>query len=129
MDLSFIGWGFTYKVSNGTTPHLIIARFFLTEQLIYCKSKIEKHNVSLDIFVSDTSIAKNLYLPGLEKLFFSYIRTHTIFLIRFCYICVAKNRRTFEDQSLVKEVKRYLHWSMVCTIKIAYGKISSHARP
>ena len=30
---------------------LSLARFFLTQQLIY-KSKIEKHNISLDIFVS-----------------------------------------------------------------------------
>ena len=41
------------------SPSFSLARFFLTQQLIY-KSKIEKHNVSLDIFVSDTSIARNL---------------------------------------------------------------------
>ena len=41
-------------------------RFFLTQQLIY-KSKIEKHNVSLEIFVSDISIARNRHLPGFEK--------------------------------------------------------------
>ena len=34
---------------------LSIARFFLTQQLIY-KSKIEKHNISFDIFVSETSL-------------------------------------------------------------------------
>ena len=34
---------------------LSLARFFLTKQLIY-KSKIEKHNIGLDIFVSDTSV-------------------------------------------------------------------------
>ena len=34
---------------------LSLARFFLTQQLIY-KSKIEKHNISLDIFVSETSV-------------------------------------------------------------------------
>ena len=34
---------------------LIRARFFLTRQLIY-KNKIEKHNISLDIFLSDTSV-------------------------------------------------------------------------
>ena len=45
-------------------PPLSLARFFLTQQLIYNNSKIEKHNVSLDIFVSDTSIARNLHLPG-----------------------------------------------------------------
>ena len=42
---------------------LRLARFFLTQQLIY-NSKIEKHNISLDVFVSDTSIARNLHLPG-----------------------------------------------------------------
>ena len=33
-----------------------LARFFLTQQLIY-KSKIKKHYITLDIFVSDTSVA------------------------------------------------------------------------
>ena len=45
---------------------LSIARFFFTQQLIY-KSKIGKHNISLDIFISETSvvyIARNLHLPG-----------------------------------------------------------------
>ena len=32
-----------------------LARFFLAQQLIY-NSKIEKHNISLDIFVAETSI-------------------------------------------------------------------------
>ena len=43
---------------------LSLARFLLTQQLISNKSKIEKHNVSLDIFVSDTSIARKFHLPG-----------------------------------------------------------------
>ena len=34
---------------------LSLARFFLTQQLIY-KSKTEKHNISLDTFVSETSV-------------------------------------------------------------------------
>ena len=34
---------------------LSLARFSLTQQLIY-KSKIEKHNIGLDIFVSGTSV-------------------------------------------------------------------------
>ena len=34
---------------------LILARFFLTQQLIL-KSKIEKCNISLDIFVPETSV-------------------------------------------------------------------------
>ena len=32
---------------------LSLAGFFLTHQLVY-RSKVEKHNISLDIFVSDT---------------------------------------------------------------------------
>ena len=59
-----IGWAFIHKV-NILSP-LSLATFFLTKQLIY-ESKIEKHNVSLDIFVSDTSIPRNLHLSGLEK--------------------------------------------------------------
>ena len=46
------------------SPPLDIARFFLTQQLIYKKRKIEKHNVGLDIFVSGTGIARKLHLPG-----------------------------------------------------------------
>ena len=34
---------------------LSLARFFLTQQLIY-NSKIEKHNISLDIFVLENSM-------------------------------------------------------------------------
>ena len=34
---------------------LSLATFFLTHQLIY-DSKIENHNISLDIFVSETSV-------------------------------------------------------------------------
>ena len=48
-----IDWAFMYEL-NILSP-LSLARFFLTQQLIY-KSKIEKHNISLDIFVSDTSV-------------------------------------------------------------------------
>ena len=32
-----------------------LARLFLTQKVIY-KSKIEKHNISLDIYVSETSV-------------------------------------------------------------------------
>ena len=37
------------------SPPLNLSRFFLTQQLIY-KSRMEKHKISLDIFVSDTSV-------------------------------------------------------------------------
>ena len=56
-------------------PPFSLARFFLNSAT-NLKSKIEKHKVSLDIFVLDTSIARNLHLLGLEKKHFSYIRTH-----------------------------------------------------
>ena len=45
---------------------LNLARFFLTQQLIY-KGRIQKDNISLDIPVSETSvvgIARNFHLPG-----------------------------------------------------------------
>ena len=48
------------------SPPLSLARFFLTQKLIY-KSKIEKHNVSLDIFVSDTSSPEPETFIYLEK--------------------------------------------------------------
>ena len=58
-DLIIIGWAFMSSIYC-----LLEANIFLnSEQLIY-KSKAEKKNVSLDIFVSDTSIARNLHLPG-----------------------------------------------------------------
>ena len=43
-----------------------LGSFFLTQQLIY-KRKIEKHNISLDIFVWNTSIARNLHLATWRK--------------------------------------------------------------
>ena len=48
---------------------LRLAKFFLIQQLIY-QSKIEKHNFSSNIFVSDTSMVRNLHLIQLEKIFF-----------------------------------------------------------
>ena len=50
-ELIIIGWAFMHEL-NILSP-LSLAR--LTQQLIY-KSKIEKHNISLDIFVSETSV-------------------------------------------------------------------------
>ena len=58
--IDHIGWAFMHEL-NILSP-LIQARFFLTQELIY-QSKIEKHNVSLDVFVSDTRIARTfIYL-------------------------------------------------------------------
>ena len=37
------------------SSRISLARFFLTQQLIY-KSKAEKHNIILDNFVSNTSV-------------------------------------------------------------------------
>ena len=42
---------------------LSLARFFLTQQPIY-KSKIEKHKISLDIFVAETSVVIALIYLG-----------------------------------------------------------------
>ena len=52
-ELIIISWAFMHEL-NILSP-LSLARFFLTQQLIY-KNKIEKRNISLDIFVSDTSV-------------------------------------------------------------------------
>ena len=62
-ELIIIGWPFMHEV-NISPPPLSLTRFLLTQQLIYKKGKIEKHNVRLDIFVSGTSIARKLELPG-----------------------------------------------------------------
>ena len=45
---------------------LSLARFLSTQQLIY-KSKIENHNISLDIFVWDTSVVQPETFICLEK--------------------------------------------------------------
>ena len=52
-ELIIIGLAFMHEL-NILSP-LSLATFFWTQQLIY-KSKIEKHNISLDIFVSETSV-------------------------------------------------------------------------
>ena len=57
-----------HEANISSPPSLVI--FSLTQQPIY-KSKIEKQNVSLDIFVSETSITRNLHLPELEIKHFS----------------------------------------------------------
>ena len=60
--------------------------FFYSKQLIY-NSKIEKQDLTLDIFVSVTSIASNLHLHGLGEKYFSY-KTKIVFVSYF------KNRKT-----------------------------------
>ena len=44
---------------KGISPSIGVAIIILTQQLIY-KNRIEKHNVNLDIFVTDTTKARNL---------------------------------------------------------------------
>ena len=75
-ELFITSWAFMHEVN--IWPSLSLARFFLPQQL-FCQSKIKKCNVCLDIFVSDTSIARNFHFPGLEKLNFSFIRPHALF--------------------------------------------------
>ena len=80
------------------SPPLSLARFFLTQQLIY-RSKIEKHSVSLDIFVPDTGIGRNLHLPR-ERTSWLFIRTHTL-VFGSDFGSVARKQETFEDQDLI----------------------------
>ena len=125
--LIIIGWTFMHEVNILPPPS--IARFFLTQQLIY-RSKIKKHNACLDIFVSDTSIDRNPHLPGLGKKHFSYIMDTYSFFGSESSIRVAQNQKSFEDQDLIVEVKKYLQWSMIGKIiPIAYGKNASGAKP
>lgn len=44
---------------KGISPSISLSRLILTQQLIY-KIKIKKHDISLDIFVSDSSEGRNL---------------------------------------------------------------------
>ena len=90
-------------------PLLSLSRFFLIQQLIY-RIKIENRIVCLATSVSDTSLPRNLHLPGLKKKHFSYIRTHILFWIRFRYL-ISQNQITFGDQSLIIEIKNYLYWT------------------
>ena len=83
-----IGRAFMHEL-NVPFP-LSLARFFVTQQLIY-KNKIEKHNISLDIFVSDTRIARNLHLPG-EIKFELHEDPYSFLLIRFWYLCCWKTK-------------------------------------
>ena len=92
-----MGMAFMHEV-NIASP-LRLARFFLTQQLIY-KSKIEKHNISLDIFASDTSVARNLHLTGLEKKYCSYIRTHNRFLDQISVFVVLKIKERLRIRAL-----------------------------
>ena len=93
-ELIIIGWTFMHEL-NILSP-LSLARFFLTQQLIY-KSKIEKHNISLDIFVlSDNStsivqLARNLHLPG-EIIFQLHKDLYSFLWIRFLYLCCSSFR-------------------------------------
>ena len=108
------------------SPPLSPARFFLTQQLI-CKNKIEKHNVSLDIFVSDTSIARNLHLLGLEKKHFSYIRTH--FLDQILVFVLLKIKERLRIRALYHRDKKISALINNCENDNAYGKNPSKARP
>ena len=96
---------------------------FLTHQLIH-KSKIEKHNVSLDIFVSDTSIVRN-HLPGLEKKHFSYIRTILIFCLRFWYLCCSKSKNIWGSEPYHRDKKKSALISIIGKMIIHMGRIQA----
>ena len=76
-----------HELNNILSP-LSLASLFLTQQLT-CKSKIEKQNVSLDIFASDTSIIRNLNLPE-ERTFQLHMDPYSFLWIRFWYLCCSK---------------------------------------
>ena len=87
-ELIIIVWALMHELNN-VWSHLSLARFFVTQQVIY-KSKTEKPNDSLDIFVSNTSIARNLHLP--RERTFKLQSTHTSFFGSDFSICVAQKQ-------------------------------------
>ena len=103
--INAIGWAFMHEL-NISFP-LSLARFLLTQQLI-CQSKIEKPNVSLDIFVSDTSVGRNLQIPG--------VRTYILarygpILLSLDQIPVFMLLKKIENQDLyIIKVKQYYIW-------------------
>ena len=82
------------------------------------------HNVSLNNFVSGTSRVKELHLPGLEREDFSYKDPYSFFWSDYG-LCVAQNQGTFEDQSVIIKVKKYLHWSIVGRMLLHMGRIQA----
>ena len=110
---------------KGISPSISLARLILTQQLIY-KSKIKKHDISLDIFVSDSSEARNL--PELEKKHFSYIRIHTLYLYQILvYLCCSKSNNVWRSEPYHrgKKISTLIDdWENI----IQYGKNSSKAR-
>ena len=93
--------------------------------LLY-KSQIEKHNFSLNIFVSDTNIARNLHLPGLEKTHFSYIRTHTLFYDQILVSVLLKiKEHNHAKKCIIIDVKNYLRGSMTGKMIMHMGRIQA----
>ena len=84
---------------------MIVVRFFLTQQLIY-NSKIKKHNVNLVIFVSETSIGRNLHLPGIGQKTFKLDKDPYFFWVLVWYLYCWS---LFEDKGLIIDVKQCLH--------------------
>ena len=85
-------------------------------------NQIKKRSVSLKTFASDTRVAINLHLPGLEKKHLALHKDpYTLFLEQIL-IFSCSNQRTFGDiwASLYQqEYKTYLHWSII-------GKMITH---
>ena len=84
------------------SPPLSLARFFLTQQLIY-KSKIEKHNVRHFRIRHQYSQKPSSAWTGEKTI--SYIRTHIQLLDHILVSVLLKSQRTFEDQGLIIEIK------------------------
>ena len=69
--------------------------------------KIEKHDASLDVFVSDTSIARNLHLPG--EITLKLPKDPYSFLCTLDQMSVfAQKEGTCEDQDLII-IELYYH--------------------
>ena len=111
---------------------LSLTRFFLTRQLIYKNTKFQsKQNISLGIFVSDTSIARDLHLSGertlqLHKDPYSFLCT----LDQISVFVSLKNKEHVRLRTLLSY--RYIISSALINDwenNIAYGKNPSKASP
>ena len=110
--------------------------------LLKIESKIEKQNVSLDIFVSVTSIARNLHLPVFKKkkkkkisyktknafvLYFKNWRTHTLFLvfgsdIGICVAQTSKSKNVWESGPYHRGKKYIACWGESKQSEVVAGK-------
>ena len=99
-------WLGIFHEVNISPPPSLAKLIFLNSATNQIKSKIEKHNVSFDIFVAIRhQYSRKLSSAWIKvKIFQLHMDPYSFFGSDF-HICVAQNQITFEDQSLIIEIK------------------------